>query len=167
MDTRWVILGRVSGLYGVKGWVKIFSHTEPRQSIIDYDPLYLQRADGWQIYKVSTGRTQGKGVVVHFEGIDDRDVAATLVGSMIAIDRHQLPTTADDEYYWTDLEGLQVMTVEGVNLGTVSHLIETGANDVLVIVGERERLVPFIRDSVIKHVDLAQGIITVDWQPDF
>ena len=163
---RWVVLGRVSGLFGVKGWVKVFSDTAPRENILGYPHWYLQRDGEWRPYRLLDGRRQGKAVVARLQGCDDRDQAAELIGADIAIRRDQLPPARTDEFYWTDLQGLRVETLDGVDLGRVDHLFETGANDVMVIEGDRQRLIPFI-DGVIGQVDLDAGLIRVDWDPDF
>lgn len=162
-----VVLGRVSGLFGIHGWVKVFSHTEPRENIATYRSWHLQCNGEWRTARVEQGRRHGKGVVVKLAGIEDRDQAAALIGCDIAIDRAQLPPLPPGEYYWTDLEGLRVVTLEGTELGRVSHLFATGANDVLVVKGERERMLPFVQPDVIRRVDLEQGLIEVDWDPDF
>ena len=116
---------------------------------------------------IEEGRAHGAGVVVKFAGYDDRDQAATLIQSDIAIRRTQLPPAAPGEYYWADLAGLQVVTLEGVELGTVDRIFATGANDVLIVKGERERLLPFVKGQVIVEVDLKLGRLRVDWDPDF
>jgi 16S rRNA processing protein RimM len=162
-----VLLGRVSGVFGVKGWVKVFSDTDPRDGILQYSPWYLSTADGWEARRLLDGQTQGKGIVAKLEGCNDRDQALALIGSDIAITREQLPEPEAGEYYWSDLEGLRVITVGGLELGKVSHLFATGANDVLVVKGERERLLPFVWDQVIQSVDLEAGEMRVDWDPDF
>jgi 16S rRNA processing protein RimM len=162
-----LIVGRISGLFGVKGWVKIFSHTDPREKIVEYNPWYVRKGKGWQKMKVVQGQRHGKGVIVQLESCNDRDAASTLIGADIALHRDQLPHLQAGEYYWTDLEGLRVVTTQGKELGRVDHLIETGSNDVLVVKGDRERLVPYIRDEVIVRVNLAEGIIEVDWDPEF
>jgi 16S rRNA processing protein RimM len=162
-----IILGRISGLFGVKGWVKIYSHTSPREGILRYKTWYLKRDGDWDAARLEQGHTQGKGVVAKLEGLDERDQAALLIGADIAVRREQLPKLKPDEYYWSDLEGLRVVNLEGVDLGVVSHLFETGANDVLVVKGERERLIPYTRDLAVKEVDLQAGRILVDWDPDF
>ncbi len=162
-----ILMGRVSGLFGVKGWLKIYSHAAPREGILDYKVWYLMRDGDWQPFRVAAGQRQGKGVVVHLEGYDDRDQAADLLGSDIAIRREQLPGLAEGEFYWSDLEGLRVVNLQGIELGVVSHLFETGANDVLVVKGERERLIPYTQGMAVKSVDLQEGRITVDWDPDF
>jgi 16S rRNA processing protein RimM len=163
---RMVVLGRVSGVFGVHGWVKVYSDTAPRNGILNYSPWYLGRPGRWQERRPLEGRVHGKGLIVALEGCEDRDGAALLVGSLIAVRREQLPTADADEIYWWDLEGLRVRTLGGVELGHISHLFETPGNDVLVVRGERERLIPFLA-GVVKEVDLAGGLIVVDWDPDF
>jgi 16S rRNA processing protein RimM len=114
------------------------------------------------------GRPQGKGLIAFMPDVTDRDQAAALVGSDIYVAREQLPPPGKDEYYWVDLEGLEVVTTEGVALGRVSHLFATGANDVVVVRdGERERLVPFVQGSYVRSVDLSGGRMVVDWDPEF
>jgi 16S rRNA processing protein RimM len=163
----WVVLGRVSGLFGVQGWVRVFSHTDPREGIVSYNPVFLKRRDEWQPFEIEEGRAHGAGVVLKFAGCDDRDQAMTLLQREIAVRRTQLLPPEPGDYYWTDLEGLQVVTLDGVELGTVHSLFATGANDVMVVRGERERLVPFIRGDVIVEIDLERRLLRVDWDPDF
>lgn len=162
-----IVLGRVTGLFGVRGWVKVFSNTQPREGIANYSPWQLRLGNEWRSFVVEQGQSQGKGVIVKLEGVDDRDAAAALMGADIAIWREQLPPPAEGEIYWADLEGLEVVTVAGQALGRVSHLLETGANDVLVVRGERERLIPFVRGQVVTEIDLDGGRLVVDWDPDF
>lgn len=164
---RRVALGQINGLYGVRGWVKVFSHTQPRENILGYSPWQLHLAGEWRELAVETGRTHGKGVIAKLAGIDDRDAAAALHGAEIAVWREQLPPPAAGEFYWADLEGLAVQTLQGTALGTVSHLIETGSNDVLVVDGERERLIPFLMGQTVIRVDVENGLLVVDWDPEF
>ncbi len=161
-----IIVGRIAGLYGVKGWVRIYSHTQPLDNILGYSPWLLWVDGAWRAVRPLEGRSHGKGVVAQLEGYADRDAAAGLVGCDIAVERSQLPAAADDEIYWADLMGLRVVTLEGVELGVVDHLFETGANDVIVVKGERERLLPYI-DQVVCEVDLDGGVLRVDWDPEF
>ena len=158
-------LGRISGVYGVKGWVKIFSETDPREGILRYSPWLI--GPEARLFRVAEGKSHGKGVIARLEGCEDREQAASFVGQEIAIRRSQLPPPRPDEFYWFDLEGLMVVTEQSVDLGRVSHLFSTGANDVLVIQGERERLVPFVWGDVVKDVDFERGRIQIDWDPDF
>ncbi|HWP94406.1 MAG TPA: ribosome maturation factor RimM [Gammaproteobacteria bacterium] len=164
---RRVILGRVVGLFGVQGWLKVHAYTEPRERITQYSPWLLGRGDDWREYRVEAGRRHGRGVIARLAGVTDRDVAAGLLGAEIAVWRSRLPPPPPGEYYWTDLEGLRVVTVGGRELGTVSHLFATGANDVLVVTGERERLIPFLPGRVVTRVDLEGRCLEVDWDPDF
>lgn len=166
-DDDMLIVGSICGIYGVRGWVKLFSHTKPRENILSYQPLYLKLGGKWQARKLITGRVQGKGVVAQFEGVDDREQVRELLDVEIAIARSQLPKPAKDEYYWTDLIGLEVVTDQGESLGKIDHLFETGANDVIAVKGDRERLIPFVQGDVIKEIDLEGGKMTVDWDPEF
>jgi len=162
-----LVMGRIAAPYGVKGWVRVVTFTEAPENLLAYTPWYLQLEDRWKAVELLDGHVHGKGLVVQLAGCDDRDAAAALRGTEVGIYRSQLPAPDDDEYYWSDLVGLQVFTTDDRLLGVVDHLIETGANDVLVIRGERESLVPFIRGQVILSVDLEAGVIRVDWDPDF
>lgn len=160
------MLGRISGLFGVNGWVKVFSYTQPREAILDYDQWYLQQDGAWQAAAVAEGKRHGKSVIARLAGLDDRDQAAKVVGLEIAIERDELPGAEDGTYYWADLEGMLVVHRDGRELGRVAYLLETGANDVLVTEGERERLIPFIAEEVILDVDFDKGVISVDWEWD-
>lgn len=163
-----VVLGKVSGAFGVKGWVKIHSYTETMADIFNYQPLYFKVNQEWKTVKLIDYQQQSKGLVAQFEHILDRDVALKLTGTEIAVLRSQLPALEADEYYWSDLEGLTVRTLTGTVLGKVDHLFETGANDVLVVKhATGEHWLPWVMDSVIKQVDLAASLIEVDWDPEF
>jgi 16S rRNA processing protein RimM len=144
----------------------VFSYTQPREAILDYDRWYLKRKGEWQATAISEGKRHGKTVIAHFEGVDDRDEAAAFINCEIVIERDALPEAEDGSYYWADLEGLRVVHRDGTELGRVAYLMETGANDVLVTEGERERLIPFVADKVILDVDLDEGVISVDWEWD-
>jgi 16S rRNA processing protein RimM len=166
-DREMVVMGRVSGLFGVRGWLKVYSFTEPPRGILNYSPWFIKRAGEWEEHKLQAGHPQGKGIVVHLQGFDDRDQAVQLRGCDIAVRRDQLPKLAAGEYYWTDLEGLRVENLDGVELGRVSHLFETGANDVIVVKGDREDLIPYTWGIAVRRVELAEGLMVVDWDPDF
>ena len=160
--------GQISGVFGVKGYVKVFSLTQPRENILKYSPWLLQKNDLTKEVNVIGGQRQGNNVVAELENIVDRDAAQALMGWDILISRQSLPKAKPGEYYWTDLVGLEVETLTGIKLGVVDHLIETGANDVLVVVdGEIERLIPFLQQHTVLNIDLAAGLIHVDWDPDF
>lgn len=164
---RTLEVGRIVDAYGVRGWVKIESHTDPAANILGYTPWQLVTARGVVEKAVLTGRQHGSYVVARLEGIEDRDSALGLKGTAIRVPRQHLPEPEDQTYYWADLEGLRVVNQDGVELGRVAHLLETGSNDVLVVHGERERLIPFLRGSVVIDVDLAAGEMRVDWDPEF
>ena len=183
-----VILGRITGVYGVKGWVKVFSYTDPMEAIVDYSP-WLIRAENrnpdrenrapWTKVKLKAGKRHAKTVVAKLENCNDRDAAMAYIGTEIAIEKQQLEElTGKNEYYWRDLIGLRVINQQDVELGVVKSLMETGANDVLVVVFEIEpeegtktetieRLIPWTLNNAIIAVDLEQKVIEVDWDPDF
>ena len=155
-------------MFGVEGWVKLHSFTEPRDNIFRYRPWTLRAASGVEsTVERPQGRAQGKGIVARLPEVGDRDAAAALVGAEVWVPRELLPKAPEGEYYWADLEGLEVFTVEGVSLGQVTHLFATGANDVLVVKGERERLIPFVPGQQVVRVDLDGRRIEVDWDPAF
>jgi len=164
---RRVIVGQVSGLYGIKGWVKLFSHTSPRDNLLSYASLELGKGESWQKASLVEGRKQGKKLVGRFAGIDDRDAATALIGAEIAIRRSEMPEPDEAEFYWVDLIGLTVTNTDGEMLGSVDRLIETGAHDVLAVKGDRERLIPFVKGEIVKDVDLDAGRILVDWSAEF
>ena len=165
MSEKYVALGYISAIHGIKGWVKIHSWTRPMEAILDYQPWLL--GEEQKSVKIIDGRRQGKGLAALLPGMGDREQAMSLVGQQIAVKRDQMPATGKDEYYWSDLEGLEVHNLNGEILGRVDRLMETGANDVLVIRGEREHLVPFVQGQYVKNVDLAGGRMDVDWDSDF
>ena len=166
VTTQPIVLGRISGLFGVKGWVKVYSYTDPREAVLNYDRWLLSAKDGWQEATVAEGQRHGKTVIVHIDGYDDRDQAARLIGTEIGIPREELPEADGDQFYWSDLEGLRVIHHDGTELGKVDHLLETGAHDVMVVKGEQERLIPFVMEEVIINVDFDEGRIEVDWEWD-
>jgi len=151
----------------LRGWVKVYAETRERTDILEFDRWYLCRPDGWQAVKVIEGRAQAKGVIAQLEGIVHCDQARALIGTEIAVRKADLPPAEPGTYYWDDLVGLKVVNLEGIEFGTVSHLFETGgANDVVVVQGERERLIPYIKD-VVKNVDLQARVLRVDWDAEF
>ena len=160
-------VGKISGVFGIKGWVKVFSFTECRENILSYSPWLLKKDSETRLIAVIDGKLQGKAVVAQLDGVNDRDQAASFMGWDIYITPEQLPKVAKDEYYWSDLIGLNVETDLGVELGVVESLLETGANDVVIVKGERERVIPFLQGQTIMAIDLEAGKMVVDWDPDF
>lgn len=160
-----VMLGRISGVHGVKGWVKVHSYTEPRANVASFSVWTVSQRGVTSLLEVEDSRSGGGNVVVKLKGIDDRDDARAWIGAEIAVERAALPECAPGEYYWTDLEGLEVRTVDGVELGKVDHLLATGGNDVLVL-DRADRMIPFVPGTVIRSVDLEAGVIVADWQDE-
>jgi len=166
-STEQVVVGRIAGIFGVRGWLRVESHTDPKENILGYSPWQVETESGWTEVRIEEGRPHGKGIVAKLDLCADRDEARLLIGREITVERRQLPAPETGEYYWTDLVGLRVVTRDGEVLGSVSTLMSTGANDVLVVQGERERLIPFIGNDVVLDVDLGESLITVDWDPAF
>lgn len=172
-NTENMVLGKITAVYGVKGWVKIYSFTDPMENIFTYQPWQLKVGDTFKTLKVETGKVHGKGLVAKLVGVDDRNVAQGFCGYEIVVDSSQLPELEEGEYYWNQLKNLLVYTESDQLLGKVSHLIETGANDVLVVkatkdsIDQQERLLPYLPDQVIKKIDLETGTMRVDWDPEF
>lgn len=160
-------VGKISGVFGIKGWVKVFSFTDARENILNYSPWLLKKDSEIRVVNVIDGNLQGKAVVAQLDGVSDRDQAASLMGWDIFIKPDQLPKVAKNEYYWSDLVGLAVETNLGIQLGIVDGLLETGANDVVIVKGERERAIPFLQGKTIINIDLDAGKMIVDWDPDF
>ena len=162
-----VELGKINGVFGIQGWVKVFSYTSPRIQITDYRRWLLRHNGRDQEYRVLRGREQGKAIVAQLEGIETRNASEALVGATVFVYSHQLVQLGEGEYYWSQLIGLNVVNEQGVDLGNLEWLFETGNNDVMVVQGDKERFIPYIRDSFVKNVDLKSGVILVDWDPDF
>ena len=161
-----ITVGEIAGAFGIKGWVKIFSHTDPIQNILDYGPWLLTDLDGTKEYNVLSGRVHGNYVIACLEGIDDRDKAQKLKSSKISVPRDRFPRL-ESGYYWADLIGLQVTNIDGVGFGTIEQMLSTGANDVIVAKAERERLIPFVMGTFVKEINLGEGKMLVDWDADF
>ena len=166
-QSRPILLGRVTGLYGVKGWIKVHSYTHPRDNIVAFSRWILRQGGGHDPVEVVSGRLQGRTVVAKLLDIDDRDRARSLIGAEITVERDDLPPCEPGEHYWADLEGLRVRTASGDDLGRVDYLFSTGAHDVLVVDGDRQRLIPFAMQRVVKEVDPDRRLIVVDWDPDY
>jgi len=165
MSEEKLIVGQINGIFGVQGWVKIFSHTDPRKNILDYSPWWLKCKGEWRQVKLLDSKVQsgGKTLVAQIDGVTDRDVAREYMGCEIAIDRTQLVQT-NDGWFWIDLMGCQVVSEDETALGKVTDIIETGAHDVLRVKGDQETLIPFVMNRFIKSVDIANKLIVVDWE---
>ena len=161
-----ICVGHIIGAQGLKGMVRVFSNTSPRQNIVSYSPWLLEVDNELRPIKVN-GRLQGKNVVAQLEGVDSKDQADELSGVKIHILQEQLPALDGDEYYWSDLIGLKVESLDAEVLGVVDTMMETGADDVMIVKGDRERLIPFVMGDVVHNVDLENQRIIVDWNPDY
>lgn len=169
---NWLVLGKIVSVHGIRGEVKVFSYTDPPSNLLEYRYWTLYRADEVRQVEMARGRVQGNVLVVKLKGLNDRDLACTYIDFEIRIPKHELPELPKGEYYWYQLEGLKVFNQAGLLFGRVDHLLETGANDVLVVqpcegsVDDRERLLPYI-DQCVRHIDLDAGQMQVDWDADF
>jgi 16S rRNA processing protein RimM len=161
-----VVMGRVGAPFGIKGWLKVQPFTQAVDGLLEHPAWWLGREGRWGKSKVESGAVHGRSLIAKLEGCDDRKAAARLKGLDVAIPRCELPANATGEYYWSDLIDLQVVNLQGVGLGRVVRLIETGATPVLVVQGTGEQLIPFAQPVIIS-VDIAGGSLTVDWGADF
>lgn len=179
MDAATVVpVGTVGRAHGVRGWVRIRSDMEPAEELLRHDPWLVERAGGWRAVGVLSARPQGNSLVAHLEGIEDRGAASDLTGARLGLPRGALPQLDDGQYYWADLIGLEVFDEAGESLGAVREMIETGANDVMVIrppgqasargrrrfASAEDRIVPFLVGGVVREVDLEAGCIRVSWR---
>ncbi|MFT5218519.1 MAG: 16S rRNA processing protein RimM [Planctomycetota bacterium] len=159
-------VGHILGAQGLKGWVRVFSNTSPRENIVSYGPWYLD--GGEELRKTGIeGKVQGKNIIAKLDGVEDRTQAEAMAGRKIYIPSSQLPRLDDDDYYWSDLIGLEVKSLQDEALGVVESMLETGASDVMVLSGDRERLIPFVIGDVVREVDLENRCIIVDWLPEY
>jgi len=189
-----VVIGRVGQPFGVQGWVRLMSFCDPVDNILDYSPWCLRKKGAlgslgdlkfdqlewatsgpWLYCLVSVEQIKlhGKGFVAKLLGITDRDQAEFLRGFEIVVDRSELPDLPDGDYYWWQLKGLDVHTVDGHYLGVISEMMSTGANDVIVVqstaasIDDRRRLIPYLPDTVVQSIDIHSGKMVVDWDADF
>lgn len=170
---RRLTLGRVAGVFGVRGWLRIQSLTRPVENLLEYEPWWIAHGPGFEA-EVLEGRVQGNGLVVRMSGadgrpIEDRDVAAGLIGAEVQVPREAFPDAGEGQYYWADLVGIKVTNLEAVELGVVVSLVNNGAQDVLVVRGADavERLIPFVHGPIVQSVDMDVRLIVVDWQLDW
>ncbi|PZP23859.1 ribosome maturation factor RimM [Pseudomonas kuykendallii] len=167
-----IVLGKIFSVHGIRGEVKVYSFTDPVDNVLDYRRWTLRRDNEVKQVELIGGRPQGKFLVAKLKGLDDRDVALTFAGFEICVPRSELPALGTDEYYWHQLEGLRVIDQLGQLFGVIDHLLETGANDVMVVkpctgsLDDRERLLPYT-EQCVQSIDLAAGEMRVDWDADF
>lgn len=168
-DDENIIIGKINGVYGVKGWVKVYSYTDPREAITKYNPWYLKKGGVWKAVKIEDSKPQAKTVIAKIEGCDDRDAALLFSGTEVSIKPEQLGSLDEGKYYWRDLIGLRVRNQDDYDFGEVQSLMETGSNDVLVVKSDegKETLIPWTMGQAIIKVNLEDGLILVDWDDDF
>tara|TARA_B110000858_G_scaffold135140_1_gene153703 strand:- start:30440 stop:30982 length:543 start_codon:yes stop_codon:yes gene_type:complete len=172
-ESEWVVLGEVGRVHGLKGWLKLISFTSPIENILEYSRFHASIGGRSQVLELDDHRRQNKVLLVHFKGYDDPEKARLLTGIELLIANESLPTLERGEFYWHQLEGLKVVNQQEQLFGRVSHLIETGVNDVLVVktdkesIDDRERLIPYLLNSVILEIDLEAQTIRVDWEADY
>lgn len=175
-ESNLIDVGRIAGVFGVKGWLKVISHTEKEENMLRYSPWWLKTRHGFKAFEVDDHKFRKGGLIVHFKGLDDRDEAAQFNLVNVAVERSQLPELEDGDYYWRQLIGMKVISeYEGGTflLGQVSTMMETGANDVIVVqpspdsVDDRERLLPYVLKEFILEVNTDTGCIHVNWDPEF
>jgi 16S rRNA processing protein RimM len=159
-------MGRVAAPFGVQGWVKVQPYSDDPSALLDFESWRIGRGAEQRHYSVEAVHDHGSALVAKLAGVDDRDAAYALRGQEISVARSDLPPPEGNEFYWSDLIGLQVTNREGVDLGEVTSLLETGAHDVLVVKGRREHLIPFVA-AFVGAVDLEKGTIEVDWGEDW
>ncbi|NKF50964.1 ribosome maturation factor RimM [Shewanella sp. WXL01] len=169
-----IVLGKLGASHGIKGWLKITAYTDSVEGIFDYSPWLIKDQGEWREVKVLQWKPQGKAIIAQLDGVTDREQAQMLTNSEIGIMPEQMQELADDEFYWRDLIGCEVVNTKGYNMGKVDQIVETGSNDVLLVkanakdaFGKAERMIPFVTEQFITAVDLQSKQITVDWDPDF
>ena len=163
-----LVIGRIGGVYGVKGWLKIFSFTRPSKNIFSYSPWILEIDDIFHEINCEEFRKNGENYVVKILGVNNPEDASRYTNCDIAITEEQLPRLNDGEYYWRDLIAIKVINQNGDLLGKVSEIIETGANDVFVITnknkGQHKILIPYVMGLFIRDIDLTTQTMNVDWE---
>jgi 16S rRNA processing protein RimM len=171
-----LIVGKITAAYGIKGWVKVHSYTDESENLFSYKSLLISRAGKLEPIIFSHWRQHGKGMVALIRGCDSRNLAETYLKCTLHVAKDQLPHLPAGDYYWNQLIGLKVYTqVDGseVELGEIASMMETGANDVVVIsatassVDNQERLIPYLVDQFVLKIDLEENRMDVDWDPEF
>ena len=168
------VVGKLGSTYGIRGWLRIYSSTEQAESIFEYQPWFLKIKGKWQPTELENWRHHNHEIIVKLKGVDDREAAQILANVEIGVDLSVFPELEEGDYYWHDLIGCSVVNLEGYTMGTVTEMMETGSNDVLVVkantkdaFGKQERLIPFLYEQVVKRVDLTTKTIEVDWDAGF
>ena len=168
ISKNWIIVAKFGRPHGVKGWVSVISHTEPRENLLKYHDWHIKRHGEWEPLEIAELQVNAKHILAKLPNLDDRDAVAMLTNLDIAVNEAQLPELESDEYYWHQILGLDVYTPQGLCLGQVKEIRPTGANDVLVVQGTgKNHLIPYLLPQYVLSVDLLTKRIVVDWDPDF
>ena len=172
-DVNEIRLGSINGTHGLKGWVKVFSYTDPLEAILDYSAWILRKGGAEKEITIKAGQASGKRLIVQIEGVDTLGRAEDLIGYEVHVNIDAMPDLEEGEFYWFQLEGLAVKNSGGEILGKIDHMLETGANDVMVVeptddsIDKEQRLIPYLEGDVVKLVDQETGVVTVDWDSDY
>ncbi len=161
-----IVIGKFGKVHGVKGWIKVNSFADPKENILNFSPWFTQKHSAWEEIDIEQVLLRGNNIVAKLTNIDDRETAQTYTNVDIYVEKSLLPNLPKGEYYWSDLEGLTVINQDGVDFGTVQHLLATGSNDVLMVKNTKERMIPYL-DDVIVDIDLDKKVITVNWDAEF
>ena len=166
LDDKKLLVGKINGFFGLQGWVKLLSFTEPRKNILTYHPWYFLEDGQYKEVEVTNGREQSKTIVAHIKNVDNRDQSQKFIGQDIYIDKEQLPQLKPGEYYWYEMIGFEVVNQNNEKLGIVDYFVETGSNNVLVTKGKKEHWIPYIEPFLISTNPETKQI-TVDWDQNF
>ena len=166
LDEKKLLVGKIHGVFGVQGWVKIFSYTKPRKNILEYQPWYFVDNETYKVIEITSGREQSKTIVAQVKGINNRDEALQLIGKDLYINKDRLPEIDNDAHYWHELTGFRVINKNEVDLGIVDYLVDTGSNHVLVTKGNTEHWIPYIEPFLVS-VNKHKKVISVDWDENF
>lgn len=168
------VVGKLGSTYGIRGWLRLYSSTEQAENIFNYQPWLLKIKNQWQPTELESWKYHNHELIVKLKDINDRETAQQLTNTEIGVSLSVFPQLAEDDFYWHDLIGCQVINLQGYSMGIVAEMMETGSNDVLVVranqkdaFGKQERLIPFLYKQVVKRVDLTTKIIEVDWDAGF
>ncbi|GGZ78926.1 ribosome maturation factor RimM [Ignatzschineria indica] len=166
MSDEKIIVGKINGFHGVRGFIKVFSETRPREGILEYSRFFMKQGNEWITLEVDGRQKHNKHVLLKFEGYDSRDAVEPLLGQELYISREDMPEL-EDGVYWLDLYGLKVINHEGVELGEIADIFETGANDVITVKGAKgEMMIPFSMEYIVMEINLEEGYVQVDWDEE-
>lgn len=168
-DEQLIVIGQLGSPHGVKGWLKLHSYMQLPEDLLNYQPWQIRRKNSTVLETLRYEAVEGRSshMLVLLQGLSDRNAAALYTLADIVLPRAELPRLSDNEYYWDDLVGLDVVNKEDVHLGKVDYLFETGSNDVLVIKGEKQHAIPYLMGDIVLDINLDKKVIRVDWDPDF